>query len=283
MRSIHDDGTCFICNNNHKTDTIKLFCCCSNSSIVPRMNWQALKDHISIIYPNVRRCYPFKTRCDLLATPVMLCVSTGFITNLVRQKFKNRQTTRGSKRFLLAVIIVANIAVYILWQNPSPNTLTILEKYMVANVYGPSRNLAMVGATFSHMDPHHLMANMCSLAMTDTTDIEPCTFLHIYITGGLVTALGSYIHSIVKPWRSRGSIGASGAIYSVFGYSLAKRSFYSLSPLSHSARGQIPSSIVFMGITMFELLGLLLNEDRIDHVGHLCGFSFGWLMGKLHN
>jgi rhomboid-like protein len=103
--------------------------------------------------------------------------------------------------------------------------------------------------------------------------LGPAQFLALYLTGGVVSSLGSTALSIARR-RTVPSLGASGAILTLaatFAFLHPDASF-SLIFLPWVA---IPAKAAVAGIVALDLFGLVRGWQFFDHTAHLGGMAVG--------
>lgn len=141
---------------------------------------------------------------------------------------------------------------------------------------------SLVGSAFSHQEGMHLLFNMLMLYSFGSTlcaYVGASNFLTMYLNSAV---LSSFI-SLALPVITRGSLliaslGASGAIFSVFG------AFSFLFPKSPIALFFIPvpggAWFAFLGSVAFNVAGIVLKWGRYDYAAHLggcaAGVAYGW-------
>lgn len=224
---------------------------------------------------------PLRLRIRLLALPIAFTAGVGVASYILSCLAKRHRDHRYLRYGLVGSMVCANTVVYFLWTNGSRDVAKFLRKYMLSDVFSESRTLAMIGSMFSHFDERHLLLNMYALITLASTSLDPCKLAHIYLTGGLMGTIGSYLRAVYNPQTASVSLGASGAVLSVMGYSFAKDSGYSLPIISQLLPFRSSSDAALVGIILFEICGILLDGRKTIHTAHLFGLCFGWLMGQL--
>ena len=180
---------------------------------------------------------------------------------------------------LIYSIIAINGAVFLMWK--SPQFLPMLSKYGLLVKDKLYSNWSLIGAAFSHQDFIHLMFNMTVLHSFGSTlcgMLGPANFLILYLNSAV---LSSFI-SIAIPVLTRsslaiGSLGASGAIFSVIG------TFAYLLPKAPVAFFFIPipggAWFAFLAATAFSVAGVFFRFGTYDHAAHLGGSLVGMVYG----
>ncbi|XP_075743562.1 rhomboid family intramembrane serine protease rho-7 isoform X2 [Rhipicephalus microplus] len=114
-------------------------------------------------------------------------------------------------------LIAANAVVFLLWRVPRMEP--VMLRYFVSHPTSKPLCLPMFLSTFSHHSFFHLAANMVvlnSFAPTAVALLGREQFLAMYISGGVVSSLASYLNKVATR-RAAMSLGASGAILAVIG------------------------------------------------------------------
>uniref|UniRef100_A0A915CSZ1 rhomboid protease n=1 Tax=Ditylenchus dipsaci TaxID=166011 RepID=A0A915CSZ1_9BILA len=143
-----------------------------------------------------------------------------------------------------------------------PAMQRIMSQHFMTSFASKSLCLPMLFSNFSHASPLHLGVNMYALwnfapdVIDRHTGVEQ--FNALYLTGG------SYLRCY----------GASGAILSVFAYSCIKNNA-SVKPVFAGNEYSVPAQKALYALMMFDLCGLVLNWQIMDHAGHLGGSLFG--------
>ena len=235
-----------------------------------------------------------KERLRLLIGPAIFTGSVGGAT-YVTAEVKTAQTptvTRQRRKqvYILGVVIIGlNIAVHLLWKMGSPQVLAVLEKYMISRLYMSHKlpiartTLSMLGSTFSHKSTIHLLLNMYVLHSLVNGFENPYQLLHVYITGGLVASLASYLRAALSLTFSGGSLGASGAILALIGYVIGSYPdvSFAVALLDQIYPHSLTAQTVLWVITCIDTCGLLFGWRRFDHAAHLAGIWWGWLRSHL--
>lgn len=236
----------------------------------------------------IERPPPLTERLKLLAGPILFTTAVGVGTYALSEANKppSSHFTPKHKRKkvapeLIIAIIGANVLVFGLWRLGSPAVLNALNKYMLSNLYGEARTLSMLGSTFSHSSAFHLFFNMYVLFSLTALPIDSYQFLHLYTTGGLVAALGSYINCSIR-CLAMSSLGASGAILALIGYTVAKfpEARFSVLLVDQIYPHSFTASTAFWAIAGFDTCGLLLGWKLFDHAAHLFGICYGRLASE---
>jgi membrane associated rhomboid family serine protease len=197
--------------------------------------------------------------------------------------FLNQRTTKSSSRAerqfetqsTLIPIIATNVGVFLLWR-VFPSFLHRIGAVLVPYAPSPAQ---LVVATFSHQDMWHLAFNMLAFWMfgsvvCDTIGREH--FLALYFKAATVSSLASLSASqfLVSRgfWKldhlTRGSLGASGVVYSFLGISalLYPEMRFGLIFIPFVF---LPLKFVFPGVMVFDITGVALRWSSFDHVAHV--------------
>jgi membrane associated rhomboid family serine protease len=143
-----------------------------------------------------------------------------------------------------------------------------------------ARPWTAVTHVYAHANLGHLLSNALGLALVGplvarrTSTLRFHTF---FVATGVVAGLGEvFLGSLVGP--PTGVVGASGAIFALFGYLLAGNVVTAgvLDRLDLSRRAQVA---LFVAVAV--LVTLATGSPRAALVGHAVGFACGLLTGRL--
>lgn len=106
-------------------------------------------------------------------------------------------------------------------------------------------------------------------------------FLAFYLSSGLISSLGSRVIKMKMNTLYRGSLGASGGIFSLLGAAAH------IHPDSNVGVMFIPGVSVPMGVGVpllmgYDLHGLYKASSTLDHGAHLAGALNGYGLSYLH-
>ena len=145
-------------------------------------------------------------------------------------------------------------------------------------------------AMFLHASLMHLFFNMYALYIIGR-NVEAlfghARFLLIYLLGGLTGSLLSVALGSTNPWLSVPSVGASGAVFAIFGAEMVWLYRHRRLP-GVAARRQLRSLLMVLGLNL--AIGLLSSTGagamRIDNWAHLGGLAGGlalaWAIGPVY-
>ncbi len=144
-------------------------------------------------------------------------------------------------------------------------------------------------AMFLHAGMMHLFFNMYALYIIGRGVEGLCghaRFLLIYLLGGLTGSLLSVALGSPDPWLSAPSVGASGAVFAIFGAEMVWL-FRHRTLLGAAAGRQLRSLLMLLGVNL--AFGLLSSVGaagiRIDNWAHLGGLAGGlaltWVIGPI--
>lgn len=190
---------------------------------------------------------------------------------------------------LTKAIIGVNILVWILWKAASPQ---LMAKYFTLTQRG--NTLSMILSAFSHKSLLHLYVNMFvlssfSMAWVQLSRRNPAALLsglnghERYLAFFLSAGMFSSSMSLLIKLAGRipvGSLGASGAILGLVGYTCEKLPNNLLS-IVFIPNWTFTSGSAQKFIIGFDVVGLLIGVASkwkymlLDHAGHLGGMLFG--------
>lgn len=181
-------------------------------------------------------------------------------------------------------LIAVNGAVFLMWRVPQfSRFLTRYGLLVKDNMYS---SWSMVGAAFSHQNLGHLFVNMFVLQSFGTTlcaAIGVTNFAIMYLNSAVISSFISIlIPTILRSSLTVGSLGASGAIFSVFG------AFSYIFPKAPLALFFIPvpggAWILFLGSLAYNIAGSALRWGKYDYAAHIggsiAGIAYGWWYNK---
>ena len=193
---------------------------------------------------------------------------------------------------LTMALLVVNVAVFAL------GTLLPLAGQQIFRA-GASRSYEVLvqgevqrlfTAMFLHASLMHLFFNMYALYIIGR-GVEGlfghARFLLIYLLGGLTGSLLSVALGSTNPWTGVPSVGASGAVFAIFGAEMVWLYRHRRLP-GVAARRQLRSLLMILGLNL--AIGLLSSTGagamRIDNWAHLGGLAGGlalaWAIGPVY-
>ena len=141
-------------------------------------------------------------------------------------------------------------------------------------------------AMFLHAGMMHLFFNMYALYIIGRGVEGLCghaRILLIYLLGGLTGSLLSVALGSPDPWLSAPSVGASGAVFAIFGAEMVWL-FRHRTLLGAAAGRQLRSLLLLLGVNL--AFGLLSSVGaagiRIDNWAHLGGLAGGLALTWVH-
>ncbi|CAH6721882.1 rhomboid protein 1, mitochondrial [[Candida] jaroonii] len=191
---------------------------------------------------------------------------------------------KRSPSLLIYTIIGLNGLVFLMWQSPS--FFTFLTKFGLLFKDKVYSNWSMLGSAFSHQSFVHILCNMFVLQSFGTTlcsIIGPANFLIMYLNSAVISSFISIlVPTLARTSMSVGSLGASGAIFSVVG------TFSYLIPKAPIALFFIPipggAWIAFLGSVAYNVAGVAFRWGSFDYAAHLggslAGVLYGWWYSK---
>jgi len=180
--------------------------------------------------------------------------------------------------FITPILIYANLAIYLFMALSGHGFISFKGQDLLnwgAN-YGPLTKSGewwrLLTSTFLHGGLMHVLANMYGLLFVGIF-LEPwlgkSKFLILYLLTGLLASVASIL------WYSATiSVGASGAIFGLYGVFLA----FILTKAFPSEFGKafLLSTLIFVGYNL--LMGLAGGTDNAAHVGLASGFVIGLML-----
>lgn len=187
-------------------------------------------------------------------------------------------------QWLVFSIIAVNGVGFLMWK--SPQFIKYLTRYGLLvkdNVYS---NWSLLGAAFSHQSFTHIFVNMFVLQSFGSTlcgMLGASNFLIMYLNSAVIASFISLvIPTLTRTSLAVGSLGASGAIFSVVG------TFSYLIPKAPIALFFIPipggAWLAFLGSVAYNVAGLFFRWGSHDYAAHLggsvAGIAYGWYYTK---
>lgn len=197
-----------------------------------------------------------------------------------------KKRIKNDSSHTLIPLSIINGIVWLAWKKSSTsiNSLSyFMDKYFI-HKYN-SHPITMLTSCFSHQSLLHLSFNMFALNSFGSMLYDdlggPYGFLAFYLSSGLISSLGSRIIKTRMNTAYRGSLGASGGIFSLLGAAA------NLHPHNNVGVMFIPGVSVPMGIGVpvlmgYDLFGLYKASSTLDHGAHLSGALNGYFLSYLH-
>jgi membrane associated rhomboid family serine protease len=183
--------------------------------------------------------------------------------------------------FITPILIFANVGIYTLMAIIGLGFLSFKGQDLLhwgAN-YGPlTKNgewWRLITSTFLHGGLMHLLANMYGLVFVGIF-LEPLLgkvkYIIVYLLAGIIASISSILW-----YEETVSVGASGAIFGLYGVFLALLLTKVYPP--DFAKSFLISTAIFIGFNL--LMGLTGGIDNAAHIGGLIsGFIFGLILYK---
>lgn len=181
---------------------------------------------------------------------------------------------------LVYTIIGANVVGFLAWKTPQGSRFMSRYGLLVRN---NTRSLySLVGSAFSHQEGMHLLFNMLMLYSFGSTlcaYVGAANFFTMYMNSAVVSSFVSMaVPVVMRATLVTASLGASGAIFSVFG------AFSFLFPRSPIALFFLPipggAWVAFLGSLAFNVAGIAMKWGRYDYAAHvggcIAGVAYGW-------
>ncbi|HEX8349284.1 MAG TPA: rhomboid family intramembrane serine protease [Hymenobacter sp.] len=184
---------------------------------------------------------------------------------------------------ITSLLLDLNLLIYLLMGLTGVNLLTPRSADLV--VWGSNfspltlhgQPWRLLTSCFLHGGPAHLLLNAGTLVMLGLL-AEPLLGRGRLLLGYLLSGIGGSLASLW--WHSGGvnSVGASGAIFGLYGLLLAL-SLVKNTPLSHQQRRPLFGLLLYLMLS--SLLAGLEGSGPTDNAAHLGGLVTGFLLGLL--
>ncbi|KAH3663422.1 hypothetical protein WICMUC_005948 [Wickerhamomyces mucosus] len=176
---------------------------------------------------------------------------------------------------LVYTLVGINCAIFGLWQ--VPKFWRVLSRYALLEKNQMYSSWSAIGSAFSHQEIWHLGMNMLALYSFGTSLVHIIgveNFTMLYLNGAILSSIGSIVYPILfKIPISAASLGASGALFSVFG------AFSYLIPHAKIMLFVFPipggAWFAFLGSMVWNLSGVFLKWGKFDYAAHTVGGVFG--------
>lgn len=227
-----------------------------------------------------------RSNWDKLKKPFLFTVAFCVATTLVSPYLFNYTPLAYFKRnpqALLWSIIGINGAVFLMWRIPRLQWFTM--KYGILFKDNIQSSWSLLGSAFSHQNFFHFFVNMLALQSFGSTLVAylgVSNFTTMYLNSAVISSFASLaIPTFLGSSLSVASLGASGAIFSVFGV------FSYLFPTAPVGFFFIPipggSWTLFLGTTVWNAVGTVLRWGTFDYAAHLGGSIIGLAYGYWYN
>ncbi|TPX39785.1 hypothetical protein SeMB42_g06252 [Synchytrium endobioticum] len=183
----------------------------------------------------------------------------------------------GPSRQLVYQIVALNTLAFLAWQ------IRPLHPFMTRHfLHHPhSRRMhTMITAAFSHQSVMHFAFNMMALTslgvggpvynLLETKE----HWLAFYISAATLSSLGSHLFTVLGRRPALPSLGASGAIFSVFAGTAALCPETGVRIMFLPWRFELGD--VLPALVMLDVIGLVSGWRFFDHAAHLSGVVFGY-------
>lgn len=187
--------------------------------------------------------------------------------------------------YLIYSIIVINGVICLAWR--MPQYTRFMNKYFLIVKENLNSNWSMIGAAFSHQSFGHLLVNMFVLQSFGTSlcaIVGASNFLVAYLNSAVIASFFSIlIPTVMRSSLNVASLGASGAIFSVFGI------FSYLIPKAPIALFFIPipggAWLIFLASLAYNVGGIALRWGTHDFAAHIggciAGIGYGYYFTKI--
>ena len=186
------------------------------------------------------------------------------------------QWTLAKKHLMLVLVFVGILWAVFIVDTLLPDSWVRLNDFAI-HPRTPEGLFCILTAPFLHVDIHHLMGNTIALVILGWILIMSgkTVFLRVFLVTALVSGLGAWTFGEV----SIGHEGASGVLYGMIGYMLARGWF------SRRLLWTLIALIVGL-MHLGQLLMLLRNDPSISWSSHFWGFTGGvvlawWMHGRV--
>lgn len=209
------------------------------------------------------------------------CTATTILTPMVVDRIS---ILRRNPAYVVYGIVGLNVAGFFAWK--SPVGYRIMSRYGLLVKNSMRSPWTMLGLAFSHQDGIHLLFNMLcltSFGVGMSGLVGTSGFLTMYLNSAVISSFVSLVvPTLMRSLLMTGSLGASGAIFGVFG------AFSYLFPKAPLAIFFIPipggAWFVFLASIAFNAAGILYKLGRYDYAAHLggciAGAGYGWWFDK---
>lgn len=244
--------------------------------------------------------WPLKHRIKLLINPAIFSVVVATGCHLIvgkpepvvtpEERMKQR---RHIYKWLAGILFISSL-VLIGFNYPNhipPHFRKLMMRSIVSdiNVRERYRVVSMIGSMFGHNSLTHYLLNMAYLCLLAHAPMNHLEFANVYLTGGLLGSAAGYILVVLTHQPVYRSVGASGAVFALMMYVLAKYPEFYFD--NYVVKEVVPPTVdmqgvIFWPIVLLEVLGVLISIARwrsplaTDNGAHMGGIVYGWLAGR---
>lgn len=179
------------------------------------------------------------------------------------------------------ILVVLNTVLYILMVKQSPEFTLASQTSQTLIDWGGNFGPLTLGpepgrlltCTFLHANLPHLLVNLCALYYVGSEmekTIGTARYLLVYLISGIV---GSLVSVEFQPWSV--SVGASGAIFGIFGLAFSHVGAASFEEVLRTIKRRMIVLVVMLSIVL--LPGFFISG--MDNSAHLGGFFAGLILG----
>ncbi|KAK6462274.1 hypothetical protein DFJ63DRAFT_319142 [Scheffersomyces coipomensis] len=231
-------------------------------------------------YYNLKNSPWDKLKLPALFT-ALFCIGTVVATPYLFQYTPLSYFRKRPEAFITALLAINGI-VFLLWK--VPGAWKYLNRYALLQKDGISSSLSMLGSAFSHQSFMHLFINMFVLQSFGTSlcaTLGTSVFAVLYLNSAVISSFVSLaVPILMRSSLAVGSLGASGAIFSIFG------AFSFLFPHAPVAFFFIPipggAWIAFLGSVAWNAAGVVMRWGSYDYAAHLGGSLAGILFAAYY-
>lgn len=237
-------------------------------------------------WSNYNRYYN-RTAWDRLKKPAifttLFCLATTLVVPYAID-YTPLSALKKNPSLLVYGIIAINGGVFLAWRVPALSRYT--SKYALLVKDNIQSQWSLLGSAFSHQSLSHFLVNMFVLQSFGTSFcamVGVSNFAVMYLNSAVISSFVSIvIPTLMRTSMTMGSLGASGAVFSVFG------AFSYLIPKAPIGFFFIPvpggAWLVFLASVAYNVAGAALKWGKYDYAAHLggslAGVAYGWWFNK---
>lgn len=185
---------------------------------------------------------------------------------------------------VVMLIIGLNVAGFLAWR--MPQTARYMSRYGILFKDSYRNTWTLLGLAFSHQDGFHILFNMLmlySFGVSLCSYVGTVNFLTMYLNSAVLSSFVSMaVPVIMRTSLALGSLGASGALFGIFG------AFSYLFPKASVGVFFVPipggAWVLFLGLVALNAAGIFMKWGRYDYAAHLggslAGMGYGWYLNK---